>query len=100
MCCLPLHKRHYEQEYAAADGLYIIAVSILKGRTIMDKKFVYEPRVLRVNLTTGMITKEKKDAQWARKYVGGMGFGTRILWEELPPETIKIYRKRTSSITG
>lgn len=53
----------------------------------MGKSFVFEPKVLRINLSTGTITEEKKDAAWARKYVGGMGFGTRILWEELPPET-------------
>ena len=53
----------------------------------MDRHYIYEPRVLRVDLATGSITREKKDAGWARKYMGGMGFGTRILWEELPPET-------------
>ena len=53
----------------------------------MDQQYIYEPRVLRVDLATGSITREKKDAGWARKYLGGMGFGTRILWEELPPET-------------
>ena len=53
----------------------------------MDQQYIYEPRVLRVDLATGTITREKKDAGWARKYLGGMGFGTRILWEELPPET-------------
>ena len=51
----------------------------------MDQQYIYEPRVLRVDLATGTITREKKDAGWARKYLGGMGFGTRILWEELPP---------------
>ena len=53
----------------------------------MDQGYLYEPRVLRVDLATGAITQEKKEAGWARKYLGGMGFGTRILWEELPPET-------------
>lgn len=53
----------------------------------MSQTYRYEPRILRVNLTTGTITREKKDAAWGRKYVGGMGFGTRLLWEELPPET-------------
>lgn len=53
----------------------------------MNKTYRFEPRVLRINLTTGTITREKKSAEWGRKYMGGMGFGTRILWEELPPET-------------
>ena len=53
----------------------------------MSQIYRYEPRILRVNLTTGAITREKKDAAWGRKYVGGMGFGTRLPWEELPPET-------------
>ena len=52
-----------------------------------NKGYVFEPRVLRINLTTHEVTHEHRSAQWARKYVGGMGFGTRILWEELPPET-------------
>lgn len=53
----------------------------------MKKQDGPAPRILRVDLTTGTITRERKDAAWGRKYVGGMGFGTRLLWEELPPET-------------
>ena len=34
--------------------------------------------VLRVNLTTGSITKEPLNAEWARDYVGGRGLGGQI----------------------
>ena len=33
----------------------------------MSQTYRYEPRILRVNLTTGTITREKKDAAWGRK---------------------------------
>lgn len=55
--------------------------------TLMGKVNLYVPHILRVNLSTGEIKRETKSSEWARKYMGGMGFGTRILWEELPPET-------------
>ena len=35
--------------------------------------------VLRVNLTTGMITKEPLNAEWAKDYVGGRGLGVKYL---------------------
>ena len=47
----------------------------------------FKPRILRINLSTGQVAEEWKSEEWARKYIGGMGFGTRILWEELPAET-------------
>jgi aldehyde:ferredoxin oxidoreductase len=42
-------------------------------------------KFLRVDLTTGTITKEQLDPQMMRKYVGGVGIGTRILYDEVPP---------------
>ena len=41
--------------------------------------------VLRVNLTSGSITKEPLNAQWARDYVGGRGLGVKYLYEEMDP---------------
>jgi aldehyde:ferredoxin oxidoreductase len=42
--------------------------------------------VLRVNLTTGTITKEPLKEDWARDFVGGRGLGAKYLFEELDPQ--------------
>ena len=42
-------------------------------------------RILRVNLTTGKIWKEKMDEATRRSYVGGRGFAAKVLFEELEP---------------
>ncbi len=46
---------------------------------------VYSGRILRVDLTTGRISKELFDPQLLRKYVGGTGLGTKLLYDEVPP---------------
>ena len=43
--------------------------------------------ILRVNLSTGKITKEKLDEKMARDYIGARGLASRILYDELPPGT-------------
>ena len=43
-------------------------------------------RVLRVNLTTGEITKEELNHQWADKYLGSRGLGTKYLVENIDPK--------------
>lgn len=40
--------------------------------------------ILRINLTNGSITKEVMDETKLRKYLGGRGLGTRILFDETP----------------
>ena len=40
-------------------------------------------KILEVNLSTGKITKRNIEAQFARDYVGGMGFGCKLLWDEV-----------------
>lgn len=52
----------------------------------MTKDSVYHGRVLRVNLSTGTITKEEIDPQDLRKWVGGNGIALKILYDEVPPE--------------
>jgi aldehyde:ferredoxin oxidoreductase len=42
--------------------------------------------ILRVNLTTGSITKEALDPELARKYIGARGLGSRILSDEIDPK--------------
>jgi len=42
--------------------------------------------ILRVNLTTGSISKETLDPELARKYIGARGLGSRILSDEIDPK--------------
>ncbi|MEW6522750.1 MAG: aldehyde ferredoxin oxidoreductase family protein [Bacillota bacterium] len=46
----------------------------------------YAGRYLRVDLTTGHIKTVELDPVLARTYLGGNGFGTRLLWDEVGPE--------------
>ena len=49
----------------------------------MAKLYGYAGTFLRVDLTTGKITEEALDEKTARKWVGGTGFGTKILYDEV-----------------
>ena len=42
-------------------------------------------KILRVDLTRGVITKEDLNMEWARDYVGTRGLATRYLYEEMDP---------------
>ncbi len=44
----------------------------------------YGGTILRVNLTTGKITKEPTPPDLARDYIGGRGFGAYLLFKEVP----------------
>jgi aldehyde:ferredoxin oxidoreductase len=50
----------------------------------MDKLYGYAGKLLRVDLTNEAITEEELDAETARKYIGGTGFGAKYLYEEVP----------------
>ncbi|MGI6034987.1 MAG: aldehyde ferredoxin oxidoreductase family protein [Limnochordia bacterium] len=43
--------------------------------------------ILRVNLSTGTITREKLDGKIARDYIGARGLASKILYDELPSGT-------------
>lgn len=43
--------------------------------------------ILRVNLTSGAITREPLDKQVARDFIGGRGLGAKYLFDEVPAET-------------
>jgi aldehyde:ferredoxin oxidoreductase len=43
--------------------------------------------VLRINLTTGQITKEPLNMEWAEDFIGGRGLGAKYLSEEMDPTT-------------
>ncbi|MFN3622303.1 MAG: aldehyde ferredoxin oxidoreductase N-terminal domain-containing protein, partial [Nitrososphaerales archaeon] len=40
-------------------------------------------QILKINLSTGKIVKTDLPAEWPRAYVGGVGFGARILYDEV-----------------
>ena len=44
----------------------------------------YGGNILRVNLTTGKITKEPTPPELARDFIGGRGFGAYFLFKEVP----------------
>lgn len=45
----------------------------------------YVGKIVRVDLTLGKITSEPLDEEFAKNYVGGLGFAARILYDEVPP---------------
>lgn len=47
----------------------------------------YAGRILRVDLTTGRIEKEDLDEGFAKRFLGGKGFGTKILYDEFSPQS-------------
>ena len=46
----------------------------------------YAGNILRVNLTNGRIMEQKVNSELALNFLGGSGFGTKILWDEVGPE--------------
>ena len=45
----------------------------------------YQGKILRVNLTDQTAREEPLREDWAREFIGGRGYGTRILMEEVDP---------------
>ncbi len=43
-------------------------------------------KILEVDLSTGKIVKSAVDAEFARKYIGGRGFGHKMLFDEVGPD--------------
>ncbi len=41
-------------------------------------------KIVRVNLSEGKISEEEIPEDWARKFLGGIGIGTKYLYEEVP----------------
>ncbi|HQP09739.1 MAG TPA: aldehyde ferredoxin oxidoreductase N-terminal domain-containing protein, partial [Anaerolineaceae bacterium] len=46
----------------------------------------YAGQYLRIDLTSRTISKLPLPLEWVENYLGGNGIGTRILWDEVPPE--------------
>jgi aldehyde:ferredoxin oxidoreductase len=49
-----------------------------------NPSFGYVGRILRVNLTTRESSEEEFRLEDRIKWIGGTGFGAKILWEEVP----------------
>lgn len=45
----------------------------------------YAGKILRVNLTTGKIREQEVSGDLAYNFLGGSGFGTKMLWDEVGP---------------
>lgn len=46
----------------------------------------YAGKYLRVDLTKEKFTVLPTPEEWKRKYLGGVGMGAKIMWDEVPPE--------------
>lgn len=44
-------------------------------------------RLLRVDLSAGTVKQEPLNPDWVKQYIGGRGYGTKLLYEELKPGT-------------
>ena len=52
----------------------------------IQKRYGYTGQGLRVNLTTGKITKEPTFPRF-KDEIGGTALGYRVFWDEVPPKT-------------
>jgi aldehyde:ferredoxin oxidoreductase len=50
-----------------------------------DKWFGFIGKILRVNLTKGVISKEPMKKEFTKQFLGGVGYSAKILWDELKP---------------
>lgn len=50
-------------------------------------KYGFNNKVLRINLSTGEIKKEPLDQKLVDEFIGGRGFTSKIMYDELPPNT-------------
>src|SRR3990172_2725760 len=67
--------------------------------------FGWAGQLLRVNLTAGTVASEPLNMEWARRYVGGRGLGSRYLYEEIDPRCDALWKENkvifaTGPLTG
>jgi len=53
----------------------------------------YQNKILRVNLTNEDVKTEELNEEWIKKYIGGRGYGTRIIYEEVDPKIESLSEK-------
>ena len=46
----------------------------------------WQKKILRVDLTAGIVESEPLNMEWADQYLGSRGLGTRYMWEEMDPK--------------
>ncbi|MFX1259976.1 MAG: aldehyde ferredoxin oxidoreductase family protein [Promethearchaeota archaeon] len=56
-----------------------------KDKTLPEKVHGYSQVRLDVDLTNGTIKESKLSDEFCRDYIGGYGFGAKVLWDELKP---------------
>jgi len=54
--------------------------------SMAKKKGSYAGKILRVDLSSGKVEKEELSLNFAHQYIGGRGFGSRYLYNEVVPE--------------
>src|SRR5438876_12394782 len=80
----------------------MIATSLLEPQAAVVKPpFGYAGKLLCVDLTARRAWAQPFDAAYARKYLGGTGFGARLLYDEVPASVTWDHPdNRISLITG
>ena len=58
----------------------------------------YNKKLLRVNLTTRTIREEPLSDEFISRWVGGMGFGVRLLTQEVKPDVPDDQQPRSCSV--
>ena len=53
----------------------------------ISKHYGYMGKILRVNLSSGVVTDEPLETELVEKYIGGTGFGAEYLYREVLPGT-------------
>ena len=51
-----------------------------------EKWFGFMGKELRINLTGGKISEKPLNREFARKFLGGVGYAAKVLWDELKPK--------------
>jgi aldehyde:ferredoxin oxidoreductase len=60
---------------------FCVFIKLLKGKGV-SMQTAYNGKIARINLSTGTIEVEELDIELAKKFIGGRGLGTKILYDE------------------
>ncbi len=79
--------------------------SALEMRWDGDEMKGYKNCVLRIDLSSKNISKEKLNMEYVKRYLGGEGYGVALLWDEVPHDTEPLSEKNilsfnTGPLTG
>ena len=65
-----------------------------------DIKNSYAKKLLRVDLTSGIVTTEEFGQDNIERFIGGRGIASKILYDEVPPEVGPLYPENRHLCTG